>query len=90
MRIIRIIGIMLIVMNAMRVSQKTKIMKRQEFQQLKEKAQIELKKDLKNFQEKLRGLKFNLAAGKVKNIKEIKSVKKIVARILTLINLKKK
>lgn len=61
-------------------------MKRQEFQQLKEKGEIELHKDLKTFQEKLRSLKLDLAAGKVKNIKEIKNVKKIIARIMTLIN----
>jgi ribosomal protein L29 len=61
-------------------------MKRQEFQQLKGKGEIELQKDLKTFQEKLRDLKLDLAAGKVKNIKEIKNLKKVVAKIMTLIN----
>lgn len=61
-------------------------MKKQEFQKLKEKGGVELQKDLKSFQEKLRDLKLDLAAGKVKNIKEIKNVKKVIAMIMTLIN----
>jgi len=61
-------------------------MKKQEFQKLKEKGGVELQKDLKSFQEKLRDLRLDLAAGKVKNIKEVKSVKKIIAMIMTLIN----
>ncbi len=61
-------------------------MKKQEFQQLKEKSVAELQKDLRSFQEKLRDLKLDLAAGKVKNIKEIKNIKKVVAKIMTLIN----
>lgn len=63
-------------------------MKHNEFKQLKEKAVAELQKDLKSYQEKLRDLKLDLAAGKVKNIKEIKNTKKIVAKIMTIINKK--
>lgn len=61
-------------------------MKRNDFQQLKNKATAELQKDLKTYQEKLRDLKFDLAVGKVKNIGEIKNVKKAIAKILTVIN----
>ncbi len=61
-------------------------MKRNDFQQLKNKATAELQKDLKTYQEKLRNLKFDLAVGKVKNIGEIKNVKKAIAKILTIIN----
>ncbi|MBI5401540.1 50S ribosomal protein L29 [Candidatus Wolfebacteria bacterium] len=61
-------------------------MKKQDFQQLKNKATAELQKDLKTYQEKLRDLKFDLAAGKIKNIGEIKNVKKAIAKILTIIN----
>lgn len=42
-------------------------MKKQDFQQLKNKATAELQKDLKTYQEKLRDLKFDLAVGKVKH-----------------------
>ena len=65
-------------------------MKNKELQQFKNKSLQELQKDLSGFYEKLRKLKFDLAQGKVKNIKEIKSTKKIIARIMTLINQKPK
>jgi len=61
-------------------------MKKKEIQQLKTKSLTELQKDLTDYREKLRSLQFDLAQGKVKNIKEIKETKKIIARILTIIN----
>jgi len=61
-------------------------MKKKEIQQLKTKSLTELQKDLADYREKLRSLQFDLAQGKVKNIKEIKETKKIIARILTIIN----
>jgi large subunit ribosomal protein L29 len=61
-------------------------MKKTEFQQFKNKSLPELRKDLADYREKLRGLKFDLAQGKVKNVKEIKKVKKAIAKILTIIN----
>ncbi|MEK7162831.1 MAG: 50S ribosomal protein L29 [Patescibacteria group bacterium] len=61
-------------------------MKQKEIQQLKNKPLSELKKDLPDYREKLRKLKFDLAQGKVKNIKEIKETKKMIARIMTVIN----
>jgi len=61
-------------------------MKKKEIQQLKTKPLSELQKDLAEYREKLRKLKFDLAQGKVKNIREIKETKKMIARILTIIN----
>lgn len=64
-------------------------MKKQDFQQLKSKSQAEMQKELRESQTKLRDLKFDLAAGKVKNVSEIKKLKKVVARLSTLITGKK-
>jgi ribosomal protein L29 len=61
-------------------------MKIKEIQQLKNKPIAELQKDLVDYREKLRKLKFDLSQGKVKNIREIKDTKKIIARILTIIS----
>ncbi|MEK7146709.1 MAG: 50S ribosomal protein L29 [Patescibacteria group bacterium] len=61
-------------------------MKKNEFTSIINKSKEELKKDLGLYQEKLRQLKFDLASGKVKNIKEIKTVKKSIAQLFTLIN----
>jgi ribosomal protein L29 len=63
-------------------------MKRKDFQQFKNKPLNELQKDLTDYYERLRKLKFDLSQGKVKNIKEITEIKKIIARILTIINSK--
>jgi len=56
--------------------------------ELNDKTKEELEKMVKEEKEKLRQLKFDLAAGKVKNIKEIRQIRKDVARILTRINKK--
>lgn len=61
-------------------------MKKNEFNSIVNKSKEELGKDIGLYQEKLRQLKFDLAAGKVKNIKEIKGVKKSIAQISTLLN----
>ena len=50
-------------------------MKKQEFQQLKSKPLPEIQKDLTDYKEKLRQLKFDLSLGKVKNISEISNKK---------------
>lgn len=47
--------------------------------------QGELQRILQEKREKLREFRFNLAAGKVKNIREIRETKKDIARILTLL-----
>jgi ribosomal protein L29 len=43
----------------------------------------ELERNFKEIREKLRQLRFDLAAGKVKNVREVRKNKKEVARILT-------
>ncbi|HDH31391.1 MAG TPA: 50S ribosomal protein L29 [Candidatus Wolfebacteria bacterium] len=58
-------------------------MKQKDNQQFKNKPLPELRKNLADYHEKLRKLKFDLAAGKVKNIREIKAIKKSIARVLT-------
>ena len=52
--------------------------------ELRQKSKAELKKLLNSKGEKLRVLYFDLAAGKVKNVKEIRSIKKDIARIITI------
>jgi ribosomal protein L29 len=54
--------------------------------ELSKKSKKDLQKMLTEDREKLRGLKFNLASGKVKNVREIHAVKKDIARILTVLN----
>ena len=61
-------------------------MKRREIQELKNKPVPELHKLLGESRDKLRFLKFDLAAGKVKDIQEIRSLRKDIARIQTFIN----
>lgn len=43
----------------------------------------EILKMLQEKREKLRQLRFDLSAGKVKNVREIRQIKKDIARILT-------
>lgn len=54
--------------------------------ELRQKSKAELQKTLIDLRDKLRELRFNLAGGKVKNIKEIHQTKRDIARILTLLN----
>lgn len=61
-------------------------MKRNEIKQLKNKTRQELLNDFKKHQERLWKIKVDLAAGKVKNIGEIKELKKMIARIYTIFN----
>ncbi len=61
-------------------------MKKTESQQFKNRSFQDLQKDLIDYRSKLQKLKFDLVQGKVKNIKEIKEVRRMIARILTIIN----
>jgi large subunit ribosomal protein L29 len=45
----------------------------------------ELKKILNEKREKIKNLKFDLAQGKLKNVREIREIKKDIARILTIL-----
>ena len=60
-------------------------MKRKEIENLKTKSILELQRQLKENEEFLSSSKFDLAAGKVKNIFLIKDTKKTIARITTFI-----
>ncbi len=59
-------------------------MKKKEFEQHKSKPPSDLEREILEYRTKLRSLRFDLAAGKVKNIKEIQAVKKSIAQLLTL------
>lgn len=52
--------------------------------QLREKSKEELQQMVEGQKAGLRQLRFDLAAGKVKNVKEIRQLRKTIAQILTL------
>lgn len=54
--------------------------------ELRQKTKSEIQKMLQDNRERLRQLRFDLATGKIKNVREIRKIKKDIARILTLIN----
>lgn len=56
-----------------------------EIKELQHKSKAELLKLLTEKREKLRQLRFDLAGGKIKNVREIRETKKDIARILTLL-----
>jgi len=58
--------------------------------ELRIKPEEELNQLLSESQKKLRELRFNLASGKVKNVRTIRVLKKDIARILTILNEKNK
>ncbi|MFY9458070.1 MAG: 50S ribosomal protein L29 [Candidatus Spechtbacterales bacterium] len=53
--------------------------------EVRQKSKEELTKMLSQNRNRLLSLRFDLAGGRVKNVKEIREVKKDIARILTLI-----
>ncbi|OGG39004.1 50S ribosomal protein L29 [Candidatus Jorgensenbacteria bacterium GWA1_49_17] len=63
-------------------------MKKKELENLKNKTMVEIDKELRECQERLLNLKADLALGKVKNIHEMKELKKSVAQLLTIKNLR--
>lgn len=63
-------------------------MKNTDFQELKNRSVEELHKKLGENRTQLQSLKFDLAAGKIKNVSMIHKTKKNIARILTIINMK--
>lgn len=59
-----------------------------EITDLRKKTKEELQRMLQEDRERLRISRFNLASAKLKNVREIRRVKKEIARILTLLKLK--
>jgi len=55
--------------------------------ELRQKSKAKLQKILRDKREKLRDICFNLASGKIKNVRKIKELKKDIARILTLLKI---
>lgn len=57
-----------------------------EFKEMKNLSDEELKKMSEQNKERLRVLRFDLASGKVKNVREIRHIKKATAQIQTILN----
>jgi len=57
--------------------------------ELRQKSKEEIRKLLDEKRERLRQLRFDLVSGKVKNVKEVREIKKDIARILTIIQIYK-
>ena len=57
-----------------------------EIKELKIKKEKELQSLLAEKREKLRLFKFDLASGKVKNVREIRSTRKDIAQVITILN----
>jgi len=57
--------------------------------EIRKKSGSELEKLLGESRRKLRALRFDLVSGKVKNIREIRKIKKSIARILTILKERK-
>ncbi|MEK7167315.1 MAG: 50S ribosomal protein L29 [Patescibacteria group bacterium] len=56
--------------------------------ELKQKSENELQKLLQESQEKLRELRFKIASKQLKKVRELRNAKKLIAKILTLLNQK--
>ena len=65
-------------------------MKKRELQELKNKPTAELLRLVRDGAERLRSLRFDLAAGKVKNVNELRVLRKNLARMQTFIREKEK
>ncbi len=63
-------------------------MKKTDIQKINDKNETELEKDLAESKNKLQTLRFDLAAGKIKNLGEVKEIRKKIARILTFLKQK--
>ncbi len=53
--------------------------------EVRKKTKIELNDMLQSLRNKLRALRFDLASGKIKNVREVRKIKKDIARILTIL-----
>ncbi|MFH1401700.1 MAG: 50S ribosomal protein L29 [Parcubacteria group bacterium] len=59
-----------------------------EIKELKQLSKEELKKKMEDARDKLRQMRFDLQAGKIKNVREIRQTKKEIARIMTFLKIK--
>ncbi|MCL4405147.1 50S ribosomal protein L29 [Patescibacteria group bacterium] len=60
-------------------------MKKNDIQKLKEMSSQEMERVIGNAREDLRKLKFDLAAGKVKDIRSVSEARKKIARLMTFV-----
>jgi large subunit ribosomal protein L29 len=60
-----------------------------ELKELKNKTEKELKQVLNEFRDKLRDLRFKDGNKQLKNVREIREIKKTIAKVLTLLSSKK-
>ena len=51
--------------------------------EIREKTDVQLGAGIREHRDKLRALQFDLASGKVKNVREIHTIKKAIARMYT-------
>ena len=58
--------------------------------EIRKKTKEELEKELKELKEKQGDILFKLAANKLKNVREIRNIKKNIARIMTILKEKNK
>jgi ribosomal protein L29 len=63
-------------------------MKKKDIQDLKVKSEAELARLVAETNDKIRALRFDLAAGKVKNVNELRQARKKVARMKTFMKQK--
>lgn len=61
---------------------------KEELKELKSKSAAELQKVLASSREKLRDLRFKVSQNQLKNIREVRMLKKKISRVLTLLNQK--
>lgn len=60
-----------------------------EFKEIKTKSESELQKLLAESRDKLRDLRFKDANKQLKNVREIRKIREMIARIMTILNVKK-
>ncbi len=65
-------------------------MDKKQFKEIKNKSLSDLQKEMQALRDGLWQLKVDLNNGKVKNVREVRSIRKDIARVLTVINLYEK
>jgi len=53
--------------------------------EIRKKSKTELKDMLQDLRNKLRALRFDLASGKIKNVRDVRKTKRDIARVLTIL-----